>query len=68
MNPFLAAVLRIAQGHYGGRPNPRWLAQIGQAPEARNTLGQNLMYNLGNGSPGQIASIQPGSAGPKYGF
>lgn len=68
MNPFLAAVLRIAQGHYGGRPNPAWLKKMQAAPESQTTIGQNLAYNLGTGTPGQIQSIQPGHAGPYGGW
>lgn len=55
MNPWLQAVMRIAQGHYGGRPNPRWLRSLSYQPEAqRSPVFQNVISQLGLGAPSDV--------------
>jgi hypothetical protein len=67
MNPFLQAVLRIAQGHYGGRPSSAWLKRLSANPEAQTTIGRRLMFNLGTGTPGQIQGMTKDKIGGYFG-
>ncbi len=61
MNPWLAAVMRIAQGHYGGNMNdPRaanWLRRIQQQPDARTPLAQRVFAQLGTMDPSYIQGM-----------
>lgn len=66
MNPFLQAVLRIAQGHYGGRPKTAWLQRMAQQPDMQTAIGQRLMQNLSMGTPQQIQGMTPGHIGNLY--
>jgi len=63
LTPFQQAVLRIAQGHYRGRPKSTWLQRLQQYPEMQNTTGQRLTQGLGFGTPGQIATMTPSNIG-----
>lgn len=68
LTPFQKAVLRIAQGHYGGRPKSQWLQRLMGQPEMQNTVGQRLAWNLGNATPGQIQGMTPDNIGPYAGY
>lgn len=67
MNPFHQAVLRIAQGHYGGRPSAAWLRRLQQNKEMQNTVGQRLAFNLGTGTQGQIQGMSKDHIGSYFG-
>jgi len=58
MNPFLAAVMRIAQNHYGGNMNTpqssRWLAMMARHSQAANPVSQNVINQLGVNSPQDV--------------
>ncbi len=62
MNPWLQAVMRIAQGHYGGNMNdPRaanWLRRLQTtSPEARTPLAQRVFAQLGTSDPSYVMSM-----------
>jgi hypothetical protein len=70
MNPFLAAIMRIAAQHYGGgRLNSiqgrTWLARVGASPEARDPRTQAALGYLGNGIYPTQAQIMGGGYGLK---
>lgn len=66
MNPFLEAVLRIAQGHYGGAPPSHWVQSMQQQPYGQTPIGRRLLGNIGLMSPQQVMSIRPGNMQTMY--
>jgi hypothetical protein len=59
LNPFQKAVLRIAQGHYGGAPKASWLQRMAQYQDMQNPVGQRMLGTLGMSDPNSIMSLTP---------
>lgn len=66
-DPFVAAMLRVAQQHYGGNlgagGGANWLRRISQSPEARSASARRVIALLGSGDRNSILALRPDALG-----